>query len=286
MTKREQMTDGDLFFNYCLWDYEPVASWEGKWRSSNLLFHSFEHAGADARMLDLVRLLRETIGPSMTVWGVKWAARRIGWEYYFYDYRRRERERSATKVLRGMEPLVRSSIGLNEKHHYFMFSLDIDDALVSGARGVDEIHMYIGNPGSDVSSGICYAVTPAGSRLENFYFFFDARRQQQDILNKLGCSAQVDQEVVELGEILRPELRECRTICLANKQRTDCIYFSGITVDQLIFFLNWQGYPRPICSFVEQNRSRLDHLLYDVGFDYRMEGNRLLIEKSGYYGTF
>jgi len=61
---------------------------------------------------------------------------------------------------------------------------------------------------------------------------------------------------------------------------------SGITVDQLIFFLNWQDYPRPLCAFVEENRPRLDHLLYDVGFDYRMDGGRLRIEKSGYYGIF
>ncbi|HOG08372.1 MAG: hypothetical protein PHV00_08140 [Syntrophales bacterium] len=286
MTRRERMTDRDLFFNYCLWAYEPVAPWQDKWRSANLLFHSFERAGADDRMFDLVERLRGTVGPSMTVWGVKWAGGKIGWEYYFYDYRRRERERSAAKVLQGMAPLVRSSVRLNENHHYFMFSLDIDDALVTGARSVDEIHMYIGNPGSDVSSGICYAVTPAGSRLENFYFFFDARRHREDILNKIACSAQIDQGAVELGEIYRPELRDCRTICLANKQRTDCIYFSGITVDQLIFFLNWLDYPRSLCSLVERNRSRLDHLLYDVGFDYRMESDRLRIEKSGYYGIF
>jgi len=286
MTRRERMTDRDLFFNYCLWAYEPTAPWQDKWRSANLLFHSFEQAGADDRMFDLVERLRETVGPSMTVWGVKWAGGKIGWEYYFYDYRRRERERSAAKVLQGMAPLVRSTVRLNENHHYFMFSLDIDDALVAGDRSVDEIHMYIGNPGSDVSSGICYAVTPTGARLENFYFFFDARRHRDDILNKIACSAQIDQGAVELGEIYRPELRDCRTICLANKQRTDCIYFSGITVDQLIFFLNWLDYPRPLRSLVERNRSRLDHLLYDVGFDYRMEGDRLRIEKSGYYGIF
>ena len=31
---------------------------------------------------------------------------------------------------------------------------------------------------------------------------------------------------------------------------------------------------------------RLDHMLYDVGFDYRMEGGRLNILKSAYYGVF
>jgi hypothetical protein len=33
-------------------------------------------------MFDLVERLRETVGPSMTVWGVKWAGGKIGWEYY------------------------------------------------------------------------------------------------------------------------------------------------------------------------------------------------------------
>jgi hypothetical protein len=286
MNRREFMTDRDLFFNYCLWEYAPVAPWEGKWRSANLLFHSFEHAGADGRMFDLVQLLRDAVGTSMTVWGVKWAGGRIGWEYYFYDYRRRERERSAARVLHAMAPLVRPAARLNEDHHYFMFSLDIDDALVSGARSLDEIHMYIGNPGSAVSSGICYSVTPAGNRLENFYFFFDAIEHRDEIQAKIACSAQIDQRAVDLQEIYRPELRDCRAVCLANKQRSDCIYFSGITVDQLIFFMKWLDYPRDLRTFVEENRPRLDHLLYDVGFDYRMEEGTLRIEKSGYYGTF
>jgi hypothetical protein len=255
-------------------------------RSANLLFHSFEYVRADGRMLDLVGLLREAVGTSLTVWGVKWAGGRIGWEYYFYDYGRRDRERSAAKVLRAVAPLVLSTAALNESHHYFMFSLDIDDALVSGRRSLDEIHMYIGNPGSTVSSGICYSVTTAGSRLENFYFFFDGLRHREDILAKIACSAQVNQQAMDLEEIYRPELRNCRTVCLANKQQSDCIYFSGINVDQLIFFLRWLDYPEEIRSFVEENRPRLDHLLYDVGFDYRMEEGRLRIEKSGYYGIF
>jgi hypothetical protein len=37
---------------------------------------------------------------------------------------------------------------------------------------------------------------------------------------------------------------------------------------------------------VEENRGKLDHLYYDVGFDYKMEGNELVLLKSGYYGIF
>jgi len=286
MERTEYTTEQDLFFNYCLWEYRPDVPFAGKLRSSNLLYSSFACAGADGRMFDLVRAIRGGIGEGMSVWGVKHAKGRIGWEFYFYDYRRRERTRSATRVLKAIHPLVRSSLAVNENLHYYMFSLDIRDELLSGAADLDEIHLYIGNPGSAVSSGICYSLSPEGTRLENFYFFFDPRQHRDDVIAKIRCSAHIDSSAVDIDRILWPELRECRTICLANKQRSDCIYFSGIRVDQLIFFLEKMNYPSGIRSFVEGNRPALDHLLYDVGFDYRMDGGRLVIEKSGYYGTF
>jgi hypothetical protein len=285
--RREYITDQDLFFNYCLWPYAPPVSGEGKFRSVNLLYHSFEFASADGRMFDLVQAIRKAIGMSMTVWGLKYSQNKIGWEFYFYDYRRRERERSMSKVLAAMEPLIACcNVRVNENLHYFMFSIDISSDLVAGLRSLDEIHMYIGNPGSAVSSGICYSLTGEKARLENFYFFFDAGKHQDDIIAKICCSAQVDAASLDIDQIFWPELKECKTICLANKQQSDCIYFSGINVDQLIFFLRKLQYPGELCAFVEDNRSRLDHLQYDVGFDYRMAGDLLKIEKSGYYGIF
>lgn len=281
------MTDQDLFFNYCLWEYQPQVSFANKLRSVNLLYHSFETTCADARMFDLVSAIRRAIGLSMTVWGLKYSRNKIGWEFYFYDYRRRERESSMSRVIAAMEPFISvCNVPVNENYHYFMFSIDIDNDLVSGSRSLDEIHMYIGNPGSTVSSGICYSRTGLGSRLENFYFFFDAKRQLDDVQAKICCSAHIGAAVIDMDQILWPELRECRTICMANKQQSDCIYFSGIHVDQLIFFLRKLQYPAELCAFVEDNRARLDHLQYDVGFDYRMAGDLLTIEKSGYYGIF
>jgi hypothetical protein len=285
--RREYITNQDLFFNYCLWEYRPSVSWENKFRSVNLLYHSLEVAGVDERLFDLIAAVRQAIGLSMTVWGVKYSKMKIGWEFYFYDYRRRERERSMTKVLKALEPFISGcNVRVNENHHYFMFSIDIDNALVSGGRSLDEIHMYIGNPGSTVSSGISYSLTGGEARMENFYFFFDPQRQRDEVIAKIYCSAHIDAAFGGIDQILWPELRECKTICLANKQQSDCIYFSGINVDQLIFFLKKLQYPGELCAFVENNRSSLDHLQYDVGFDYRMAGDLLTIEKSGYYGIF
>ena len=280
----EYAADGDKFFNYALWPYTPTKSLAGRLKPSNLLYESFDALGVDRGFFDLVPRLRQAIGEFHTVFGIKQQGEQTRWEFYFYDYRRRERERSLSRVLEALRPLVPSAIVPNESIFYFMFSLDITAGLF--ARGVEEAHVYIGNPGSSVSSGICYSLTPARTRFENIYFFFDARTQLQEAAAKIACSAQIDSSRIPLDEILRPELRNCRTICVANKQESDCVYFAGIGFDQFLFFLKELRYRDSLVAYVEENRSLLDHLEFDVGIDYRMDGDKLTVLKSGYYGTF
>ena len=208
------------------------------------------------------------------------------WEFYFYDYERQQREVAINKTLAALESQLRCPVRVNEDLSYFMFSLDIDAALIGGQRDMDIVHMYVGNPGSTVSSGICYAMSEMSFTLENFYFFFDAATQLQQAADKISCSAHVDPMRIDLDEILLPQLRDCQTICVANKQEHDCVYFSGVDVVQLLFFMRRLQYPERIIEFVEQNRSMLDHLLFDVGIDYRVEGGEVVFLKSGYYGVF
>jgi hypothetical protein len=282
----ELTSPDDQYFNYCWWPYVPVAPTENKLRPVSLLAQSFAVAGVAESGVRLVRHIRAELGPARTVWGAKWAGGRLAWEFYFYDYQRRERSVSITRVLDLVRPLAPSSVRANESLPYFMFSLDVDAELLTGTRGIDLVHMYIGNPGSTVSSGIAYALTADSTTLENFYFFFDARRHMQDAAAKILCSAQVDLAAVPIDRLLRPELRDCHTICVANKRRHDTVYFSGVTVDQLLYFLEWREYPTEVTGFVRENRARLDHLLFDVGFDYTTRNGELVIEKSGYYGVF
>jgi hypothetical protein len=286
MDRIEYTTDQESFFDFCLWEYKPVVPYQNKFRPVNLLFHSFDAAGVNEKIFDFVQAIREGIGLSNTVWGIKKLGEDIRWEFYFYDYRRRDRERSITKLLEILKPFIRCEMKANENYHYFMFSIDIDNHLISRTRDLEEIHMYIGNPGSKVSSGICYLLTKNGTRLENFYFFFDTQKEMDDILGKIACSAYIDSKAIRMDQILWPEMRDSRVIVVANKQNNDAIYFSRINVSQLIFFLKRMNYPAELVSFIETNRSNLDHLQFDAGYDYRMEGQDLMILKSGYYGIF
>lgn len=282
----EYTTPQDGYFDYVWAPYQPVAPVENKFRPVTLLFHSFDFAGIDVGAFQVVQALREAIGWFRTVWGVKRQGDRMAWEFYFYDYKRRERDVSITRVLKAIAPFCRCDVPINESLPYFMFSLDVNSEFVSGARDLDVVHLYVGNPGSTVSSGIAYALRSESTTLENFYFFFDASRQLRDAAAKIVCSAQFDATKIDVNRILRPELRTCKTICIANKPRHDTVYFSGVNVDQLAFFLKSLEYPAAIVNFVDENRSKLDHLLYDVGFDYAARGDQLQIEKSGFYGVF
>jgi hypothetical protein len=282
----EWATEADAARNYCLWDYDRPAPAEDKYRAINLLLHSFEVAGLDAPAFDLVEGLRSAIGPFQTVFGIKLHEGQLGWEFYFYDYARLSRSVSMTRVVQALSPWCRCTVQPDEALPYFMFSVDIDAALAAGQRSLDVLHMYVGNPGSAVSSGISYALQASGSTLENFYFFFEARAQQQEAWDKICSSAYFDPARIPRDALLLPELRDCHTLCVANKRTHDCLYFSGISVQQLIWFLARFDYPASIRDFVREHAAQLDHLLFDVGLDYRMEAGQLRVLKTGFYGVF
>ena len=189
-------------------------------------------------------------------------------------------------MLDAIRPWMPCDVVPNEALPYFMFSLDLSNDLVTRRRSLDVVHMYVGHPSNTVSTGIAYGVRADSTTLENFYFFFNAERELSQVAAKVVSSAVFDETKVPLDQVLVPQLVKCTTICVANKQTHDCIYFSGVNVDQLLWFLIKLSYPPAVIAFVQDNRADLDHLLFDVGFDYRFEHGTLRILKSGYYGVF
>jgi hypothetical protein len=282
----EYATDADPARSYCLWDYQRPAPAEDKLRGVTLLYQSFSLAGVTAAGGALVDAFRDSAGPFNTVFGIKWRDGTLAWEFYFYDYARTARRVAAARVLSASRSLLRCDVTIDESVPYFMFSVDFDVAIANARANGSVVHVYVGNPGSNVSSGMSYAVRADATVLENLYFFFDAARDYHEIAHKVCSSPYFDPARCDIGQVIRPELMACNTICIANKSTHDCIYFSGVTVDQLLFFMRLLSYPVDIISFVTSSRSLLDHLLFDVGFDYRLEDGRLRILKSGYYGVF
>jgi hypothetical protein len=280
----ERTTPRDRYADYCLWDYPPVAPPAGKLRSANLLWRAIEAAGGGAGLARACIALREALGPFQTVYGVKKIGDRLSFEFYFYDYARLDRQVSIARVLEILSPFVNAPLNYPEGRPYFMFSIDLDDDVASRRRPLDIVNVYVGNPGSSVSSGICYEFSNTGLRLANFYFFFDARKEMNDIIAKVSCSAHHDLRGLPISAILRPDLLKCEVIVVANKKYNDGVYFSRIKVDPLIAFLEHEGFPPALIAFAKRHRHDLDHMLYDVGLDYVVEGGVVKITKSAFYG--
>jgi hypothetical protein len=230
--------------------------------------------------------MQRGIGDFRSVYGIKRIDGQWALEIYIYDYERQGRLVSIERLEDATEGLLRFPQTADPRLPYFMFSFDLTEQAAQQNGVLDVVHLYIGNPGSQVSSGIAYEFSAGGRQLENFYFFFDAQKQRKEIVDKLECSVYCDTWRVSLDDLYRPELRDCHTICLANKRTCDTIYFSGVNIDQLLFFLNWQQYPDGYIRFVEERHHELDHLLYDVGVDYRANGEQIEFVKHGFYGVF
>ena len=116
-----------------------------------------------------------------------------------------------------------------------MFSVDIlPDIFIN--RKLNGINIYIAGL-SDHPTGFCYFLDEERTKYKNHYDFFEPKKRMEAIIAKIKSSCFVDFSIIKLSEVLLPELIDCKTICIANKQENDCLYYSGVNVDQFLFFL-------------------------------------------------
>lgn len=283
----ERLRAGDPYLNYCLWPYEPVANGNGKLRASSLLFRAIQEMEDTQWLYSAIRCIQSGLGDFRSVYGIKHQNGQWALEVYLYDYERQNRIVSIERLMAACGNFLQLPSTVSSHLPYFMFSFDLDSTVAEANGKMDLVHVYIGNPGSTVSSGISYGFTnnTQSTQLENFYFFFDAA-DRQAIADKISCSVFLDDSDTLLTTVLPSQLTNCHTICLANKPRSNTVYFSGIDIQQLLYFLEWQNYPDDFTHFVQQRQLDLDHLRFDVGIDYRVIDNKVLILKSGIYGCF
>jgi hypothetical protein len=280
----EESGPDDRYFDYCLQPYRSRRDWRGKLRSENLLWLTLALGGAlDAARAPLLAL-RESLGRDMTVWGAKWDGRRLFWEVYVYDPDKEDPNASARGIARTLEPWLRFSTGVAESVPYRMVSFDLDAGIVERAT-IDELNLYL--TGEWGQAGRSYRLRGSDLQLENTYRFFDSKREIEQILPLVKASAFVDySEPARLSKVLIPELFACKKVCVAKKRRHDGVYFSGVAVEQLLFFLKRFRYPAPLVEFVDRRAASLDHLFFDVGVDYAAgEDGGIVYPKTSFYGT-
>ena len=273
----------DRFFDYCLQAYDPLRDPRGKLRSEALLWNSVDVAGASPALEDALDALQRHAGRDMTVVGIKHQAGRLWWELYFYDRQKEDPAVRADAIIDAIAPWIRVVPRPRETVPYFMFSFDVHPDTAPGGS-VDVVNLYL--PYYEVQGGRSYKLSADRLEMDNVYRFLHPKTEIRQIVHDIRQSVFVDYARVPLSRVLLPELIDCNRICVAKKRFADAVYYSGIDVGQLVFFLRRFGYPEPIVAFVEGHRGALDHLRFDVGVDYVMEPDgSVTMTKSSYYCT-
>ncbi|MBS0126831.1 hypothetical protein [Thetidibacter halocola] len=275
---------GDTYADFCLWEYEAFADPAGRWRSETILLYSFALEGVEAEGRALLDSMKRAFGPFRTVWGIKEFDGRTSWEFYFYDYGRIARDRSASALLKALAPLHPCALTPPEDRPYFMFSIAFDAGQLRRRAPIGEIDFYIGNPGSTVSSGICYVQDETGLRMKNVYFFFDTATQREEAMRKLTTSAHYAEAQVWPAELAWPEMMRCKTVVVANKARNDALYFSRVDTAQLLWFLARTGFRADLREAIARNAARFEHLCFDTGYDFVLSQGQPRVAKASFYG--
>ncbi len=275
-------TPEDRYFDYCLQPYEPRCSPVGKLRGETLLWRSFDVAGADETVRAMTRALQAHLGRDATVWGAKHAEGRFWWELYFYDPEKEDPRATVGSVTRALGPWATFACSPSESIPYFMFSFDVSPEHRAGGR-VETINLYLAEPVGQ--AGRSYLARESGRELDNLYHFFHPKKDIHEVLARIRSSTFVDFRRHDVARVLLPELFDCNRVCVAKKRHSDAIYYSGIDIDQLLFFFTLFDYPAAMTDFVREHRSALDHLSFDVGIDYRGDDGDVRIGKTGFYST-
>jgi len=232
-----------------------------------------------------VEAIQRSLGPDLTVWGIKWNGSTLHSELYFYDPKKEAPEASVAEIKKTLAPFFAFEPSVADDVPYMMASFDLTRETVE-KRAISELNLYLtGEPGH---AGRSYKLRAGSMELENVYRFIEPKRDIDQLLSLVKSSSFVDfGDPRMLAKVVIPELFACKKVCVSKKRTADAIYYSGITIDQLRWFLERFEYPEPVVRFVRNNSARFEHLYFDVGLDYRTDPQtgRLVYPKTSYYGT-
>lgn len=282
----------DRYFDYCLEPYRPRTTTRGKARSENLLWHALDLSGmSEARPVLLA--LQKGLGRDMTVWGWKFDGDQSWVELYFYDPQREDARATVAGLREILAPFLALKPEVPSWVRTMMVSFDLKPSTFESGT-IEEINVYL-NTGTDEHAGRSYRVgvtDDAGKtgepQLDNTYRFLPPKQEIDTVLSLLQSSMFIDYEAspTVLSKVLMPTLFACKRICIAKKRHSDGVYYSGIDIDQLLWFLKTFEYPAPIQEFVRRHRARFDHLCFDVGIDTRQNADKSIhYPKSSFYGS-
>lgn len=271
----------DTLLNFCNIEYDSKARYLDKQiKSSNIFNNSIYNTMYENKLNSLFNRLDS----DKTCWGIKNVNGNIEWELYFYSLPNKFQDLRNT-----INPFFNLPDFEVQPPPYFMWSFDINNL------NSNKIEIYITNNHFDkqsfIFSGSSYTYDSMNYTYGNTYHFWKNPIQNLNrIKDTIFHSPFIDRNI-NIESILIPEFIDfyrdnefIYNICTTKKRNCDSLYYMSLDINMLIVFLKKFNYPINQIEFLEYNKNKLNHLLYDISINYKVENGKLKIIKSGYYG--
>lgn len=265
----------------------------GRPTSLDLLQAALPVGGSDRRAWDrIVDSMRSELGLERTVWGIKFDGTSLLWELYFCEH-----PRPPTPDVHGyFDDIARgfSRVGawsapwglpLTAKMVSFEFTID------EGGRidGPDSVDVYQkSEPRENV--WLSYRLTTRDRSLRNSYQTHDLPTDQDGLIAWFRESRFATPDFPDGGADYWLDyiggLDSCIGSWCARKPECDGIYLRRTHPRDLERFLADHGYPPHLREWVGRHVDQLDHLRFELSFNYTVHDGVVNIDKTGFYGYF
>ena len=265
-------------YTYILTPYQPIRDMKkDDLTSFDILIESTKKSYPDLDKIN--QKIFEKIGKNNTIYGIQKLidSDEISLEYYFYNH---------NELWKGNDVLswqhLRETLSNNLNEHlkrdipvdfnFGMLSLDIpkNDMLIN------DLDVYYMEP----RKGFCLRWNNEGLFNKNKYSFFGYPNEvENELINKN----------IPSGALLFGNHNVWNeSICISlKKNKYWSIYYCQVNIDILIRFLHKLNYPSNIINYFTDNKSKLDHMLFDLGYDFNLyQGGFIQVIKGGFYGYF
>lgn len=268
--------------DFCLWDYQrPSEVQSASIRQENIIFAIAQELDPSGQTTEILRIIQRIAGHFNTVWGLKTSGVEPSIELYFYDYDQKFLRTNPKTILGAISHMFSVTYFTTGAAPFFMWSMEVNPKRLSHTT---EIDLYFSGIGGTISSGECYTVRENYYEFKNIYYFFECDRDTELILEALSSSPRTT-NATQLPSYLHPGRAHEKVYVVARKRFNDGVYLSRTPLDKSIEILQHAKFNQSAIDFLEENYTPLNHHLYDIGLDYRIDkNNHFSIIKSAIYG--
>lgn len=272
-------TKKDIGYNYVLQSYKLkyINSFTG-----NNLFNEYLNS-IYPQLKNKIEILNKDIinkiGKNQTVWGFQFNLinNNIGIEYYFYKYASWSNNKTYNDYWNNIDKIFKNNYNFDVKKPKIDFTpglISVDIPTIND--NIQKVDVY--NMTTD-KGNYCLEANNKNITFKNSYKFFTNNKNINTYMKK----NEFPKESLLLNDWKF-------SICFAKKSNGNkCIYYSGITVDDLLLFSKKiKKNNKMIKKFIkpiEKNYDLIKNFLFDVGYDFTYN-KKLSINKICIYSWF